>query len=168
MREDARWLEAAQRGDEGAFEALYLRHRAYVLQVARRFGATDADAADVLQEVFAWLARKLPALTLRAELRTLLYPAAKHLALKRAARARRAAPLDEQPERAAPPPATELQLGVRELVAALPPAQREVVQLRFVDGMSLEEIARAMGVRLGTVKSRLHHALRKLRAGVDG
>ena len=49
-------------------------------------------------------------------------------------------------------------------VLAVPPeAQREILPMRFVDGMSLQEIADALNIPLGTVKSRLHHALKTLR-----
>ncbi len=167
MTDDARRIEAAQRGDERAFEALYLGHREWVAQVARRFGASDADALDVVQEVFLYLARKLHGLELTADLRTLLYPAAKHLALKRAARARRQAPLEAAPERVSPGAGAEVRLLVVKLLADLPGKQREVVDLRFLDGMSLEEISRVLKIRLGTVKSRLHHALRRLRADIE-
>lgn len=49
------------------------------------------------------------------------------------------------------------------VLATLPAGQREVLILRFVDALSLQEIAQAMGLPLGTVKSRLHHALNALR-----
>jgi RNA polymerase sigma-70 factor (ECF subfamily) len=52
-------------------------------------------------------------------------------------------------------------------VQTLPAAQREVVLLRFVDDFSLQQIAEALSVPLGTVKSRLHNgleAIRRLRA----
>jgi RNA polymerase sigma-70 factor (ECF subfamily) len=49
------------------------------------------------------------------------------------------------------------------VLAGLNEAQREIVLMRFVDGMSLKEIADALDVPLGTVKSRLHHALQTLR-----
>jgi RNA polymerase sigma-70 factor (ECF subfamily) len=55
-------------------------------------------------------------------------------------------------------------VGLSRALDALPPAQREVVVLRFVDDLSLEQIAKAVGAPLGTVKSRLHHAIEKLRA----
>jgi RNA polymerase sigma-70 factor (ECF subfamily) len=48
-------------------------------------------------------------------------------------------------------------------VASLPEEHRLVVELRFFAGATLDEIAAALGCPLGTVKSRLHHALEKLR-----
>jgi RNA polymerase sigma-70 factor (ECF subfamily) len=53
------------------------------------------------------------------------------------------------------------------LAAALPDEQREVVRLRFALDFRLEEIADALRIPLGTVKSRLHNALRSLREEVD-
>jgi len=47
-------------------------------------------------------------------------------------------------------------------IDALPDGQREVVMMRFGSGMALGDIAMALGVPTGTVKSRLHHALRAL------
>jgi RNA polymerase sigma-70 factor (ECF subfamily) len=52
---------------------------------------------------------------------------------------------------------------VRAAVAALPPEHREVIVLRYFDEMKLDEIARHLGLRVGTVKSRLHYASQKLR-----
>jgi len=166
--DDAALVARAQRGDEGAFEALYRRHRDFVAAVAARFGAEGADGLDVLQETFLHFLRKLPAFELRAELRTFLYPIAKHLALKRKGRASRLAPLDPDDPAVANLRAAEnghaQRRRVEELVAELPAGQREVVTLRFVDGLSLDEIGTALGIPLGTVKSRLHNALAALRA----
>jgi RNA polymerase sigma-70 factor (ECF subfamily) len=52
---------------------------------------------------------------------------------------------------------------LRQFVLSLPPAQGHVVLLRFFEAATLAEIAAAMGTSVGTVKSRLHHALEKLR-----
>jgi RNA polymerase sigma-70 factor (ECF subfamily) len=48
-------------------------------------------------------------------------------------------------------------------LSALPDEQREVLLMRFVDDMSLQEVAAALNIPVGTVKSRLHRALRMLR-----
>lgn len=166
--EEAAFVERARRGDASAFEALYRAHRDWVFATAYRFSGNREDALDVVQETFFYLARKLPALELRARLKTFLYPAIKHLALARRERRRRESPLEGAPEPPArdPPPEESPALGEEEargLLSRLPGAQREVVWLRFVDGLSLSEIAAALGVPLGTVKSRLHAALESLR-----
>jgi RNA polymerase sigma-70 factor (ECF subfamily) len=54
-------------------------------------------------------------------------------------------------------------LRIRRTVAKLPEDHRLVVELRFFAGATLDEIAAALGCPLGTVKSRLHHALKKVR-----
>ena len=53
---------------------------------------------------------------------------------------------------------------LRQILKRLSEEHREVLLLRFVDGLDLAEIARAMDIPLGTVKSRLHNALETLRA----
>ena len=57
----------------------------------------------------------------------------------------------------------EATIRLYEVMAALPNDQREVVLMRFVDDMSLDEIAQTLSVPTGTVKSRLHRALETLR-----
>ena len=171
LADDATLVRAAVRGDEQAFEALYQRHRHYVLSVAVRFGADPDGALDVLQETFLYFLRKLPGFELRSQFRTFLYPAAKNLALKRGEKGRRHPSLEDHPEAlallSAPNGIGVQRRKVAEYVAALPEAQREVVMLRFVDGFRLGEIAEALGVPQGTVKSRLHHALAALRGEED-
>ena len=95
---------------------------------------------------------------------TFLYPAVKNLAIghrRKTARFAGDQPLDALPAAAAHP-AQPSELAA--LVAKLPEGQQEVVLMRFVDGFSLEEIATALAIPTGTVKSRLHNALATLRA----
>ena len=164
---DLALLDAAAAGDERAFEALYLRHRGFVLAVAARFGARGDDGLDVMQETFADLAGRLPGFRLRARLTTWLYPVAKHFALKRRRWAGRfllfGAARDLEPVLSPAPPGDVPGGGIAALVTALPPPQREVLLLRFQDGFSIEEIAAALEIPAGTVKSRLHNALAALR-----
>jgi RNA polymerase sigma-70 factor (ECF subfamily) len=162
---DATLVERANRGDADAFEALYRRHRDWVVAVARRFGGNDEDALDVLQDTFAHLFGRFPGFELTAALRTFLYPVVKHLSLDRRRRRRPEVDIDTvledlpQPEN----PAGGEAAALSRALADVPGPQREVVLLRFVDDLSLEQIAAAVDVPVGTVKSRLHHALRALR-----
>ena len=134
--------------------------------VARRFTRDRDLALDALQETFTYLLGKFPpsggGLVLTARLQTLLYPAAKNAAITAVRKARRYAggdaELDELP---AEPPAEREPIDAA--LAALSPERREVLTLRFVDDLSLAEIAAALDVPLGTVKSRLHLALKELR-----
>jgi RNA polymerase sigma-70 factor (ECF subfamily) len=169
--DDPELVRAAAAGDASAFEALFRRHRDFVLRLARRFGLDEPDALDVLQEVFLYVCRKLPHLELRASFPTFLYPAVKHLCLKRKGFLARFLPSGGLfgGDEGIPEPAVEPAAGsdFPRLVARLPAGQREVVLLRFVDGMDLAEIAAALGLPVGTVKSRLHNALKTLRRSLD-
>ena len=166
-RSDADLVAAANAGEAGAFEALYRRYRDRVARLAGRLVGDDSDAADVAQEAFLYWLGKFPGFELRASVMTFLYPAVKHLAV--AARKRRpagdpAATLATQPARESGGGSGGAGEDVRVLVNHLPEGQREVLLLRFVDDFSLEEISIALVVPLGTVKSRLHHAVATLRA----
>jgi RNA polymerase sigma-70 factor (ECF subfamily) len=170
-RSDEELVDACNRGDAEqaarAFEALYRRHRDFVLRVARRFARDRELALDALQETFAYLLKKFPpagpGLALTARLPTLLYPVAKNSAISAFRKARRHADagdvdLDELPADAAPD-AQPLDAAL----AGLSPERRELLTLRFVDDLSLAEIAAALQIPLGTVKSRLHLAIKELR-----
>ncbi len=157
MRSDADLIGAAQRGDAAAFEALYHRHKEWVAALAGRFTGSREDALDILQETFAYFFRKLPGFELRCKFRTFLYPVVKHLALNRRAAARRRPLADADPSYDPAPAHAE------DILAPLPEEQREVVWLRFVDELGLKEIAEVLGIPEGTVKSRLHAALKTLR-----
>lgn len=145
-------------GDDAAFEELYERHHAWIVSLAMRF-LRDRDAAlDILQETFAYLVRKRAGLELRVQMRSFLYPVVKHLALGRIEQGRRQVSMSV--ERTSTPPADG---GIDDLLARLSEVQKEVVQMRFTDGLELQEIAEALEVPLGTVKSRLHGALEILK-----
>ena len=165
QRSDDDLIEAINAGDEAAFEALYHRYRDWVYRLAYRFTRNEADALDVLQDTFAYLLRKFPGFVLTAKLTTLLYRVVKSLAISRQRRHRSA----DLPDFAADPSAVDppSEDVVRDDLAAvmriLPPVQREVLLMRFVDDMTLQEIADSLEIPLGTVKSRLHHALATLR-----
>lgn len=57
--------------------------------------------------------------------------------------------------------------AARETISALEPVQREILDLRFAQGLSYAEIAEALGIPLGTVRSRLHHAVAEVRHRLD-
>ena len=63
--------------------------------------------------------------------------------------------------------ALEDRLVLRKAIAELSPGHRQVVTLRYFAGLTVPETARALGVREGTVKSRLHRALAILRVQLD-
>ncbi len=148
-----------------AFDTLYQRHKSYVLKVASRFGADNDLALDVLQETFSYVLRKFPppgsGLTLTAKFTTFLYPVIKHTTLDLKRKTERwvsdetlAEPVDES---------THEPSSITGLLKNLSREHQEVISLRFVDGFTLEEIAQMLDVPLGTVKSRTHNAIARLR-----
>ncbi len=147
-----------------------LRYRDWVHGVAARFTRDHDLALDVLQETFAYVLGKCPSLKLTAEMKTFLYPVIKHTAIALRKKSLRfvsddeaLANLDAPPDPLGGPrdesPRAELASALR----LLPTEQREMLLMRFVDDMTLREIADALSIPLGTVKSRLHHALKTLR-----
>ncbi len=164
MIPDEELLQRANGGNPDAFETLYRRYRDWVHRLAWRCTGNEQDALDILQETFIYLLQKLPNLHLTASMTTFLYPVVKHLSLN--LRRRRHPEADEEILLAIPAPAaqSEPRAELTAALAALSEEQREVVLMRFLDDMSLDEIAAALDVPTGTIKSRLHRALETLRS----
>jgi len=167
MESDRELIELANKGDSEAFERLYYRYRDWVYKLAWRFTGNRADALDVLQETFTYLLGKFPGFELTSSMTTFLYPAVRHVSIRIKSKQNRTKTdediLDEQEAATS----RETDLSRSELAAALailPEEQREALLMRFVDDMSLQEIAAALDIPLGTVKSRLHNSLRTLRS----
>lgn len=164
-------IERANRGDDAAFELLYGRYRDWVISAAMRFTRTREDALDVAQETFLWLMRRFPGFELRADMKTVLYPVLRNLAIarlrKQRTREKHARPYAETTQSSGAQanrtgqdnPADALQ----RVLGGLSEIHREVLYLRYVDDLDHREIAAALDVPVGTVKSRLHHALAALR-----
>ena len=155
-----------------AFDTLYKRHKDYVTRVSLRFGSDSEIAADVLQETFLYLLKKFPpsgnGLVLTAQLQTLLYPVAKNLTLTELRRRRRfEGPENFDPDLLPDPVSVGFEdedlKYLSSVLSGLSSKHREVLLLRFVDDMSLKEIMETLSIPLGTVKSRLHLAIRELR-----
>ncbi len=159
-RTDGELLQAIQRGELAAFEQIYYRYRDWIVTLAFRFCGSSEDSLDVLQETFVYFFMKLPTLELRSQMKTFLYPAVKHLALSKKRARRKVVPLEEARD---VPAREEKPREILENLQGLPDGQRDVLLLRFVDGLDLKEIAEVLDIPLGTVKSRLHNALEDLR-----
>ena len=152
-----------------AFGSLYRRHRDYVMRVSLRLCPDTEIAADTLQETFLYLLRKFPptgeGLVLTARLRSLLYPVARNLTLTALRQRHRAKPdPDLEPDRLPDPRTVDPHHeNLERIMSRLSARHREVLLLRYVDDMRLKEIAEALELPVGTVKSRLHSAVRELR-----
>lgn len=141
------------------FDALYHREFAALLRLATVLVDHGEQAEEVVQEAFAqlylrWSGVRDPRAYVRA---TVLNGCRKVLRRRRLARAWR------------PPAEAPGELGfnhVLDAVRALPPRQRDVVILRYELQLGEAEIARTLGMPVGTVKSTLHRALARLRTEV--
>jgi RNA polymerase sigma factor (sigma-70 family) len=174
---DAELVRRMQFDDLDAFEALFARHRNAVYRTAYGLTGDPHAAEEILLDAFqrAWSRRE----TLDPSVSPVpwLHRVALNLCYSRLGRRRvLASPIgdalaselrDVAAEPAERAERSELGRLVREGVAGLPPKHQSVVVLYYLHGMSLQETADALGLHLGTVKSRLHYALRTLRRRLE-
>ncbi len=166
-------LARVRAGDRTAYAELVLAHAPLAKRVAVLCGA-GSDADDVVQEAFVKAYRSLP--TLRGEsgfrpwlLRIVVNETHNHRrgSHRRVERERRAGWLDAASLQVADPAdeavSTTRRRALLDAVRALPTAQRDVVTCRYLLELSETETAEALGLPVGTVKSRLHRALFALR-----
>lgn len=155
-------------GDESAFQTLYYRHRDWMFRMAYRITTNEQLAQDVLQDAFCYFLGKFPNFELRCELRTFLYPVVKNTSLNLLKKSRRMIGGDEGNSYLAEIHAPETNLknfqDFTAMIAHLSEDHREILFLRFVDRLTMPEIAKLVGIPEGTAKSRLHHALAALRS----
>ena len=168
----------AQSGDMAAFEELVRRTRNQVFAVAFRFVHNREDAWDISQEVFVKAYRSLKSFRGEAAFKTwLLRITANQCKDQLKKRRLVAVELDEtqgtqespstDQAPAAAAAAAELREAIDKALAQLPVKHRTAFILREFEGLSYEEMAQAMGISLGTVMSRLHHARKKMRAALE-
>ncbi|MBX3024219.1 sigma-70 family RNA polymerase sigma factor [bacterium] len=173
---DEALLAAARRGDRPALEALLGRYQARIYRYGLRMCGDAEDAKDVLQETMLALARRVGSLQAAAALPTWLYTVARSFCIKRrrGAAARRTGALDEiaagGAEIAAPGLGPEDRVAGRQIeailaaaIADLNAAQRDVLVLRDIEGLSAPQVAAVLGIEVEAVKSRLHRARVALR-----
>jgi RNA polymerase sigma-70 factor (ECF subfamily) len=174
---DGDLVRRMQADDLAAFEAFFERYRSPVFRTAYGLTGDRQAAEEILQDTFsrAWQRRA----TLRADVSPVpwLHRVALNLCYSRLGRRRLPSePLgdtvasevrDGAVEPAERAERQELREIVRDGVAALPPKHQSVVVLYYLHGLSLQETATLLGLRLGTVKSRLHYALRTLRGQLE-
>ncbi|MCX7818420.1 MAG: RNA polymerase sigma factor [Kiritimatiellae bacterium] len=158
---------------DGAAETvatLYRECRAELELFFRRRHA-DTAAEDLVQETFARLVRSARALLAARSPRAFVFGIARHVSLDawRRAAVRSVVAFEPEPraEVAAPAPDVRRAAALRDAISTLPPTDQEILDLRFQHDLSYAEIAEALRIPLGTVRSRLHHALRRLRAVWD-
>ena len=163
-----------QTGDEQAFGRLLNEFGPRTLAHLRSLIGDDAE--DVQQEVWLTVYRNIASLANPGAFRTWLFATTRHRAidfLRRRKREREVleevtvmgTPMADDPDPFEPEPIDATQLNAA--VADLPPLQREVVVLRYRDKLSYSEIAVVVGCPVGTVRTRLHHAKRRLQERLE-
>jgi len=149
-----------QRGSRDAFEELFARYREPVHGFFRRRVPDRQRAEDLTQETFLAVIRAAARYEPRSPVRSYLFGIAFHLlAAERRAQARQGPPPPPEAERPAPgaaPP--EAALWVREAIARLDPAEREILMLREYEQLSYAEIAGILRMPLNSVRTRLLRA----------
>lgn len=131
--------------------------------------ATDADAEDLLQEVFLRIHRRLPELREPAKLQGWVYRIARNVVIDHYRLRRQHAPLEVDAVAADPAgrDAVDLSPALRRFLAELPPAYREPLIRHEFQGEGLADIAAALGLSLTAVKSRVRRARLLLRQMLD-
>src|SRR5581483_10624423 len=166
-------LERARAGDLEAFDGICREHDGRLFRQALTLCGNEALAEDLAQETLVEAWKSLRRYNGRCQYFTwlcaILLNRFRNEARLRGRMEKRALATEAQSqvdEGATPEEALwrgEQAARVRECLAALPEKHRHVVFLRFYVEESLPEIAAALGCSVGTVKSRLFHALEKLR-----
>ncbi|HXN55638.1 MAG TPA: sigma-70 family RNA polymerase sigma factor [Myxococcales bacterium] len=175
-------MKAAQRGDADAFRRLVERYQRRVYQLALGMVKDPDEAMDIAQETFVRVHRYLPSFKGDSAFFTWTYRIATNLCLDAARKRARGERVslhagDEQDadlEAAMDPPSAalagpqraalneELKGKLLEALGGLSENHRAILLLREVEGLSYEELSKALGIRKGTVMSRLFHARLKM------
>ena len=187
--EDATWVRAVQRGDKAAFDRLVLKHKDKLFNLVYWFLGDYQEANDCAQDIFIKVFKSINKFRFESTFSTWLYRIAMNTCKNRlkssAFRWRKKTVSLENPEGSgdanpcfeirdnAPSPVNQLEKKERRLliskaIYSLPEAQKRVVVLRDIQGLSYEEVADITGLNLGTVKSRLARARLALRNRLKG
>ncbi|WPB79128.1 sigma-70 family RNA polymerase sigma factor [Archangium violaceum] len=158
-----------QLGERPAFDALVARWRQPLWRYARNLAGNDAAADDAAQDIWVRVLRGIGALRDAARLRSWLFGIAHRVMMDRL-REHYARPESVDIEAEDLPAddgnALELELELASMLdelARLPLVENEVLTLFYLRELSLDDIAQALGIPPGTVKSRLHRARKMLR-----
>jgi len=167
---DEELMIRVQAGDDGALATLMDRYKGPLYGFLNR-RAGDAAADDLFQEAWLRVVRARDRFDPRRRFSTWVFQIANNLCRdrgrRRAVEVRHLESLARsQPGRMeqAAAPAVEIQLDMRQRLDALPERLREVLVLRYYQQLPERDIAEILAIPRGTVKSRLHAAVKALRA----
>jgi len=147
---------------QDSLEGLYRRHGPAVLAYLRARCRDRQAADDLLQDTFVQAAGQGEGIAALRSPRAWLIAVARNLSLMLLRRRRPVELADDPPSR--PQVAADPRLDqMRQAVARLPEPFREVLELRLREELSYGQIAQVLEIPVGTVRSRLHHAVQRLR-----
>ena len=164
-------IEKAKNGDSSAFEALYDIYAQKVYNLALRMSRCPEDALDLSQEIFIRVYKSLPFFKGDSSFSTWLYSIASNACIdftRRESKRKTQAAEDfilEIPDISTPESEYEkksLRENIAHAISALPQNLREAIVLREINGLSYGEIADALDIETGTVKSRISRGREKL------
>jgi RNA polymerase sigma-70 factor (ECF subfamily) len=174
---DRALLAGLRRGEPRAFETLVMENQHRVYGIALRMLGSRAEAEDVAQEAFLRAYRSVAEFRGDAKLSTWLYAITSRLCLNRLGSAERRTTrhgdallesvADEQADPTIAMEQRQRQTALRRAIAELSDDRRLVVVLADLEGLSYEEIADALTLPVGTVRSRLHRARMELRERLE-
>jgi RNA polymerase sigma-70 factor, ECF subfamily len=163
-------VERCRRGDEGAFQELVEEHRSLVFALIARVIPDRSRTEDAAQDVFLRMYRGLPYFRGESRLSTWIYRIVANVCAQEAARRPAPASLDDDRARPIVPAAADRQFADFELrerlekaIARLPPNQRLLVAAHYLEGIQYEDLAEALDIPMGTVKTHLYRAKQQLR-----
>ncbi|HZQ61282.1 MAG TPA: sigma-70 family RNA polymerase sigma factor [Casimicrobiaceae bacterium] len=176
LPETERLLDAAQRGDRAALEALLTQHRETVFRYGLRYCGSTENTEDAVQETLWAAAKAIGGFRRAAAVTTWLFTIVRNkchrLMFHKHDQADLADLLPRVPDPGRSPEddlaTRQIQHILAEALARLEPSHREVVLLRDVEGLTAPEAADQLGLTVQALKSRLHRAREQLRAEVSG
>lgn len=174
MQTDEQLARQMQQGDANALAQLVERHHSPLLGFLYRLtGGDRALAEDLTQDTFLRVLRTIRQYRASRPFKPWLYAIALNVArdhFKRADTRHTDSATDDVLDDIAAPREDELDFDARQVVAAitaLPEHQRVAILLRYYQDLSLAEIAEALNIPIGTVKSRLSLGLQRLRSRLE-
>ena len=163
-------VERCRRGEVGAFEDLVDQYKNLVFAMIMRTFPDRSQAEDLAQDVFLRIHRGLPYFRGEARLSTWIYRIVVNVCVQDRGRGASSVSLDDANARVSTPAAAdrhaddlELRDRLEKAIAQLPAQYRLLIAAHYLRGVQYEDLAEAMNMPLGTVKTQLHRAKRQLR-----
>ena len=163
-------VERCRRGDGGAFQELVDEHTRLVFALIARVIPDRSRTEDAAQDVFLRIYRGLPYFRGESRLSTWIYRIVANVCAQEQTRRPAADSLDDDRRRPATPAVLDRQFSDLELrerlekaIARLPPNQRLLVAAHYLEGVQYEDLAEALNLPMGTVKTHLYRAKQQLR-----